>query len=264
MNMFLHELKAYRKSTFIWTISLCALTIFFLSMYPTFSKEAVEFQRLLQGFPEPVRKAFGFSGDISSFLNFYSYIFLYVVLCGAIQAMNLGISILSKEVREKTADFLFTKPVTRKQIITSKLFAAFTSIVITNIVYLITASIMVSIVKEHIYSIKIFNMISITLFFIQLVFMSLGIFIAVVVPKIKSVISVSLSAVFAFFIIGMFQGVIESEVMRYITPFKYFDTAYIIKNGQYEVSFIVLAVLVIMVTISASYYIYWKRDIQTV
>ncbi|WP_102399365.1 ABC transporter permease subunit [Haloimpatiens massiliensis] len=264
MNMFFYELKAYRKSTFIWICSLCALTIFFLSMFPTFSKEAVEFQKLLQGFPEPVRKAFGFSGDISSFLNFYSYIFLYIVLCGAIQAMNLGTSILSKEMREKTADFLLTKPVTRRQIVTSKLFAVVTSLVITNIIYFITASIMGAIVKENIYSIKIFSMISITLFFIQLIFMSLGILVAVVVPKIKSVISVSLSTVFGFFIIGMFQAVIESEAFRYITPFKYFDTAYIIKNGQYEVSFIILAVVVVIVTIAASYFIYCKRDIHTV
>ena len=114
MNMFLHELKAYRKSTIIWTCSLIALVVLFLSMFPTFSKEADAFKEIMEGFPEPVRKALGLSVDsMSSILGFYSYIFLYITLCGAIQAMNLGTSIVSKEVREKTADFLLTKPVTR-------------------------------------------------------------------------------------------------------------------------------------------------------
>ena len=71
-------------------------------------------KKYLKDYPEPVRKALGLSVDsISSILGFYSYIFLYITLCGAIQAMNLGTSIISKEVSEKTADFLLTKPVTR-------------------------------------------------------------------------------------------------------------------------------------------------------
>ena len=172
MNMFLHELKAYRKSTIIWTCSLIALVVLFLSMYPAFSKEVEAFKKLMEGFPEPVRKALGLSVDsMSSILGFYSYIFLYITLCGAIQAMNLGTSIVSKEVREKTADFLLTKPVTRTKIMTSKLLAALTCLVITNVAYLVVASIMASIVKTEDYSYKIFFMLSITLFFVQLMFL---------------------------------------------------------------------------------------------
>ncbi len=118
MNMFLHELKAYRKSTIVWTCALVAVSILFLSLFPSFSKDVAEFNKILESFPEGVRKALGISIDtISTFIGFYSYVFLYIVLCGSIQAMNLGVSILSKEVREKTADFLLTKPVTRMQVV---------------------------------------------------------------------------------------------------------------------------------------------------
>ena len=126
MNMFLHELKAYRKSTIIWTCSLVGLIIMFLPIFPVSQMILKEFKNLLEGYPEAVRKAFGLTLDsFSSILGFYSYIFVYVALCGSIQAMNLGLSIVSKEVSEKTADFLLTKPVTRKQILTAKLFATF-------------------------------------------------------------------------------------------------------------------------------------------
>jgi ABC-2 type transport system permease protein len=135
MNMYLHELRAYRKSTIIWTCSMIGLLVFFLSMFPAFSRDAEEFNRLIQGYPEEVRKAFGIGSNITSFFGFYTYIFFYIVLCGSIQAMNLGISIISKEVRQKTADFLLTKPVKRKQVVTSKLLAVLTALVLQNRVY---------------------------------------------------------------------------------------------------------------------------------
>lgn len=263
MNMFLHELKAYRKSTIIWTCSLAALVILFLLMFPAFSKDAAEAKKLLEGVPEGVRKAVGLSLDnFFSLLGFYSYVFAYIMLCGSIQAMNFGTSIVSKEVREKTADFLLTKPVSRTEIMTAKLLAVLTSLLITNVIYLIVAGIMASVVKTGPYSLKIFLMISVTLFFVQLIFMSLGVLVSVVVPKIKSVISVSLSTVFGFFIINMFDSVVGDKAIRYITPYKYFDSAYIIKNASYETSFVVVGIVFVIAAIGASYLVYAKKDIH--
>lgn len=263
MNMFFHELQAYRKSTIIWTCSMAALVILFLSMFPAFTKDVAEAQKMLEGSPEGIRKAIGISIDtFFTLLGFYSYIFAYIMLCGSVQAMNLGISIISKEVSDKTADFLLTKPVSRKEIMTAKLLAALTSLLITNLVYLIIAGLMASAVKHGPFSMKIFLMISVTLFFIQLIFMSLGVLISVVVPKIKSVISISLGTVFGFFIINMFDSVIGDKAIRYLTPYKYFDSAYIIKNASYETSFVITGILFVIAAVGASYLVYAKKDIQ--
>lgn len=265
MNMFLHELRAYRKSTIIWTCSLVALIILMLSMFPSFSKDVTEFKKLIEGYPEVVRKAIGLSIDnFTTLLGFYSFVFVYVLLCGSIQAMNLGTSIISKEVREKTADFLLTKPVTRIQIITSKLLAVITSLVITNVIYLVAASIMVSSLKTKAFNFKLFFMISITVFFTQLMFMSLGIIVSVVVSKIKNVLPISLGTVFGFFIISMISSTTGGSALRYITPFKYFDTAYIIKNSSYETTFIIIELVFIITTTFISYLIYSKKDIHAV
>jgi len=265
MNIYLHELKAYRKSTIIWSCSLVLLIILFLSMFPSFSKDATDVKKLLEGYPEAFRKAIGLSLDtLFTLLGFYSYLFVYVGLCGSIQAMNLGTSIISKEVREKTADFLLTKPVTRKTIMTAKLLAILTSLVITNVVYLISAIIMANVVKTEAFSLKIFIMISITLFFVQLMFMALGVIISVLFPKIKSVLPISLGTVFGFFMLGMLSTTTSTDIWRFLIPFKYYDTAYIIKNSSYETSFIIVEIVFIIVTIFASYLIYDKKDIHAV
>lgn len=265
MNMFLHELKAYRRSTLIWTSALVVLIILFLSMFPSISKEAEEFKKILEGFPEAIRMALGLSVEnIGSILGYYSYIFLYISLIGAIQAMNLGMSIVSKEVREKTADFLLTKPVTRTQIMTSKLLAAFSSLVITNMFYLVAATMMSSLVETREYNIKTFLLLSLTLFFLQLIFLALGIIVTVMLPKIKSILSITLGTVFAFFIMGALASTTGDQALRYLTPFKYFDFAYIVQNSSYESSFMVAAIGFIAITITASYYIYSKSDIHAI
>jgi len=265
MNMYLHELKSYSKSTMIWSCSMIGFMILFFSMFPAISNDAETFKKLLEAYPMAVRKALGISIDsFTSLLGFYSYVFSYILLCGSIQAMNLGTSIISKEVREKTADFLLTKPVTRAQILTAKLSAVFTSLVVTNVVYLISANIMAAVVKTKDYDMKIFLMISITLFFVQLMFLSLGVIVSVVVPKIKSVLPISLGTVFSFFIINMLGSVVGEEAIRYVTPFKYFETSYIIKNASYETNFIIIEIAFITAAVLASYFIYSKKDIHSV
>jgi ABC-2 type transport system permease protein len=234
-------------------------------MYPSFSSDAADVKKLLEGYPEALRKAIGLSlGSFFTILGFYSYIFTYVLLCGAIQAMNLGTSIISKEIREKTADFLLTKPVTRANIMTAKLLAVVTSLLITNVFYLAVAIIMTSAVKTEPFSLKLLIMISITLFYVQLMFMTLGILISVLIPKIKSVLPISLGTVFGLFMLGMLSSTVSDNISRFLIPFKYYDDAYIIKNSSFETSSIIVEILFISVAIFASYRIYAKKDIHAV
>lgn len=266
MNMFLHELKAYRKSTIIWTCSLVALVMLFLSIYPAIAKDAADFKKMLANYPPALIKSLGFAtlDSFFSLLGFYSVTLMYVLLCGSIQAMNLGTSIISKEVREKTADFLLTKPVNRVQIMTAKLLAVLISLVITNAIYIVAAGLMASAVQTQAFDYKIFFMISITVFFVQLMFMSLGFIVSVVFPKIKSVLPISLVTVFSFFILSMLSSTIGDTASRFLTPFKYFDLMYIIKNSAYEAPYMIVELLFIVITITASYIIYSKKDIHSV
>ena len=265
MNIFLHELKAYRKSTFIWTASLMAIVVFFLSLFPAIAKDYVEFSKVLEGYPEGVRKALGL--EIESFgnvLGFYSYVFIYISLCGAIQAMILGTSIISKEVREKTADFLLTKPVTRTKVMTSKIFAGVVSLAITNVFYLVATIMMAQYVKTADYSSKSIILLTVSLFITQLLFFGIGILISVVFPKIKAVLSISLAIVFGFFVVGMVVATDESNAKRFLSPFKYFEPKYIIAHSKFESNFLFASVGIILVSIIASYMIYKKRDIHAV
>jgi ABC-2 type transport system permease protein len=117
MNIFLQEIKEYRKSTIIWIGSISGIIILFMSMFPAFSKDVASLTRIFAGYPEAVKKILNLTAEsFASLLGFYSFILLYVILCGAIQAMNLGTSILSKEVSDKTADFQIGRASCRERV----------------------------------------------------------------------------------------------------------------------------------------------------
>ncbi len=259
MNMFLHELKSMRKSAAIWTISLIALSALFLSIYPNVAAEAEEFKKLLANYPPAIRAMLGINIDnIASLLGFYSMIFSFITLGGAIEGMNIGISILSRESRERTADFLLVKPVSRKSIVSAKLMAGLTTIVYTNIAFYVVTLLIANAVKTADYSNKLFFMINLTLLFLQIIFMAIGMIISVFFKKLKSVLPISLGVVVGLYMVGALN------FTRYISPFRYFDITYIINNAGYEASYLVTAAVIVVAAIISSYIIYIRKDIHAV
>ena len=263
MNIYFQELKSYRKSTVIWIFSLSLLTIVFLLMYPAFTKDVIASKKILANLPAAIREGLGISlNNFFTIYGFYAYIYIYVVLAGAIQACNLGVSIISKEESGKTADFLLTKPVSRFAVISNKLFAAFSLLLITNVIYVSISYIAAKIITNGDLSFRTFFLISATLFLVQLAFLALGLLFSVTLPRIKSVITISLPTVFTFFIIGTLGAILGNENVRYITPFKFYDSNYIISNGSFEIKFIAIESIFVVVAVIASYIIFIQKDIR--
>ena len=266
MNMFRYEMKSLRKSMIIWTLSMLCLAALYLTIYPSMAKDAEDFKELLGGYPAAIRSMLGINLDyIASLLGFYSMIFSFIILCGAIQAMNLGVSILSKEPRERTADFLLVKPVSRTAIVSAKLGAALTTVLLTNIIFISLSTLMANSAKTDNFSIKLFIMINLTMFFVQIIFIAIGMVVSVFFKRIKNVLPISIGFVFGFYMIGALLVTDSSDkVERILSPFKYFDNTYIIQNGNYEPFYLMLGAVIVVACIAVSYIVYNKKDIHAV
>jgi len=263
--LFLHELKQNRRTTIIWIISLTAVAALYMFIFPAFADAAETVNKIYQSFPPALRKAFGLNFDPEFALaSFYALVLGFTTLAAAIQAMNLGTASLSKEERGKTAEFLLSKPITRTNILTAKLAAAIVIIAITNTVFMAaTWAIMMFVSKVHL-SVGVFLLMSFTLLFVQIFFLALGFLISSSAKKIKSVLSVSLVTVFSFYIVGMLDAVLGAKTVRYLTPFKFFDLIYIYKHSAYEWPYPLIEILFVIVSISAGYYIYNRRNISSI
>jgi len=94
---------------------------------------------MLAKFPKELLIAFGMDNlNYATILGYISFYFLFIQLCLAIQAGNFGFGLVSIEENEMTADFLLTRPVSRMKILTSKILAAISSMLLTDLVFWIS------------------------------------------------------------------------------------------------------------------------------
>jgi len=261
MNIFMRELKAYRNATLIWILLLCTLVTVFLFMFPAFTKDVDASRAIMANFPVAMRDALDISlANFFTVYGFFAYIFTFATLAGAVQAMNLGVGIISKENSGKTVDFLLTKPISRFKVFISKLSASICLILITNIIFSLTSYIIANMVSTSGLDNKIFFLILLSFFLVQLLFLALGILFSVVIKKIKTPVAVTLPTVFGFFIIGMLGSIIGNDNIRYICPFKFYDLNFVIDNGSYEMNYLYIELVVVIVAIITSYLIYLRKD----
>lgn len=264
--IFKHELRVRRRSVIIWSSAFAAMILFFFSIFPVFADQAALLNEMMAKFPPELSAAFNLNVvDLSSLLGFYSFIFLFVQLCLAIQAGNYGFGLVSIEETELTADFLLTKPVSRMQVLNSKLLAALTSLTMTSLVIWVTSFIALTFFsggRTYDLPTLLLLLVSITIF--QLFFLGLGLVISLIVKRVRSVTPYSLGLGFGMYVLAAFSGVFGAVDLELLTPFKHLDPAYIVKHGSFDSSLVLLNLAVTLVALAVSYRMYLRRDIPAV
>jgi len=264
MNIFMQELKEKLKSSSVWAISVFLLTLMFMSFFQAFASNTEVINLVMENYPKEMLKAAGMSGvDLSTVTGYFTTTILFIQICLAIQASNYGLSILSIEERERTADFLMTKPVTRTKIFVAKSLAAFLTLTLTNVIVWGSTFLSIEIFKgEKAYDVNIIIKMLLPIVLFQLFFFGIGMLISVSLKKIKSILPFSMALSFGMYIISAFGAVFEQDKLSYITPFKYFDPNYLVINGNYETKMIYICIGVIIISLISSYYLYIKRNIH--
>jgi len=262
MNMYLKELKDYRKSLFFWTLAIIAFMLSAMSKYQGYAKSGTSINDVIDSMPAGLGAVLGFKGlDLQSAGDFFAMCVLYLSIMLGVHAVLLGSGIISKEETDKTIEFLFARPVSRDNIISAKLAAAFTAIVFLNIVTAITSVITVSAFDTGppVSSDIIFLMPSI--FFLQVWFMMIGITFAAVMRRPKRAGMFSASVLLATFVISAFVDISDRfSFLKYVTPFKYFDPKTIFAEHSYSLAYIAITIAAVILMLAASELAYKKRD----
>ena len=131
MTLFLHELRCGRLPLIIWTVAVSFLLAVSVLIYPEMKGEMEGMTDIFANMGS-FTDAFGMDQ-----LNFGEFMGYFAVECGnqlglggAMFAAILGASALSREERDKTAEFLLTHPVSRFRIVLCKYFALLLQVVI--------------------------------------------------------------------------------------------------------------------------------------
>ncbi len=266
MNLFLYELKKISKSWFLWGFFIGALQLLFMAFFPIMSKDAAVMDRILENYPEVMLKAFGMSGQttLASIMGYMGFAFVFVELCIAVQSAIYGFGFLSVEERERTADFLFTKPVSRLQIFVGKYSAHVLALMGTALV----AAVSVYVSFEWFGADKPYDqktyvalMSSIPLF--QLCFFHLGMLVTVLSRKIKSVLSYAMGASFGLYMLNAVRAIVGGSLLGWFSPFYYFEIARIVELGSWDMLRASMGLTFILLSLGISIPLYIRRNIPS-
>jgi ABC-2 type transport system permease protein len=264
-TIFRHELRAYLRSVITWSLSIVALTLVFTSLFSSFAQDAALLNTMMTKFPPALLAAFGLTGiDLATVLGYFSFVFLFVQICLAIQAANYGFSLVSIEEREWTADFLLAKPVGRRQIMTSKLLAALAALGITDVVVWISSIAFINLFRgSQTYDSTALLLLLASIAIFELFFVAVGLVISLLVKRVRSVTPYSMALAFGTYVLSAFGNMLGENVLEKLTPYRHFDPSYIIQHRAYNGPLVLIDVLVIIVSLVGSYWLYQRRDVAT-
>lgn len=265
MNIFFQEFKLKIKSVIIWSIAVAVVILIYQGAFSSLDADANLMQEMLAQFPDELLMAFGMDNiDLEPVLGFYGVAFTFAQICLAIQASNYGISMVSIEERELTADFLLAKPISRNKILTSKLLAAFLAMTITNASVWISSFAIIELVRGgQDYNSKALVLVLSSIVVFQLVFLTVGLLISLLAKRVRAVTPYSMALSFGMYVLTAFGGMLGDASLEIISPFTHFDPNYMIANVEYDYPLAAISVGAILVSIVASYVLYNRRNIAS-
>lgn len=261
MTIYIKELRQSIKSFLIWTCSIAFMILICILIFPEMKNEMDSMSNLFSnmgGFTA----AFGMDKlNFGELMGFYGIEIGNILgIGGGFFAALLGVSILAKEERERTAEFLLTHPVSRLSVVTQKLLSVITQIIIMNGFVVITSFISSKSIGENL-QIKEFILLHIAYLILQLEISCICFGISAFISH--GSIGIGLGLALGLYFMNLICNISErAKFLKYITPYAYADASNVIATSTIDMKLIMIGVLFSILGIVAAYIKYTQKDIS--
>ena len=261
MTLVRHELKQGKVSFMIWTTPIGIPLAICIFLFPEMKGQMDSVSNMFSSMGS-FTEAFGMDQ-----LNFGTLIGFYSVECGnvlglggAFYAALCAVGILSKEEKDKTAEFLLTHPVSRKKIITEKLIAVLIQITAMNII-INTISVGCIAAVGEVIPLKEISLLHLAYYLLQLELAGICFGISAFLHRGSVGIGLGIAAVMYF--LNLIANISETaEFLKYITPFGYCEGADIVSSGNLDGAKLAVGAVIGISGIVIAYLKYTKKDIR--
>lgn len=260
MILIKHELRQGRITLFTWTIGIAFMLAVCILIYPEMETQMSSVSTM---FAEMGSFSAAFGMDR---LNFGEFMGFFGVECGNILGLGgaffaalSGISILAKEEKEQTAEFLFTHPVSRKKILIEKLASLLLQIIILNLIVIAVTILSIYAIKEEpdTHSLALLFL-AYFLLQIELAFICFGL--SAFLSRSGSGIGLGIAALLYF--LNIISNLTEgASCLKYLTPFGYTESADILADKCLNAGYLSVGLAFAAVGICVGFYKYCRKDI---
>ena len=201
--------------------------------YGTVVENAVSIIPMMDAMPRIVKVIFGMDIlPIDTPLGYYVCMYLWYSMVAFAHAIVLGATIIAKEERDRTAEFIYTMPYSRKTIISGKIIAtAINVLCMTIFTFLCIILTLVSQMNgESIMPEILTTMIG--MFLHKCYALLLDCFFSSLFNYHRTAMSMAISFFALSFVLAtVIEFVGNMEFLNFLTPFRYFFAPYVVTNG---------------------------------
>ncbi len=260
MIMIRQELRQGRTALAVWTAAIGFLLAVCIFMYPEMKQEMDGINDIFSSMGS-FTEAFGMDrvsfGTLSGF---------YAVECGNILGLGgaffaslCAVTVLAKEEKEHTAEFLLTHPVRRSRIVADKLAAVLLEVIILNAVVYGIAAGSVLLIGETV-PWKEISLLHLTYFLLQIELAGICFGISAFLKR--SGIGIGIGIAVMMYFLNLIANISErAEFLKYITPFGYTEGADLVTDLALDAKLVLLGMAFAAAGVTAGFVKYCKKDI---
>lgn len=267
MTLYRHEMKRAWKSLLIWTAAIGGMLALDMLLFPMMKSMTGEMNAMMASMGEGMAQAFGLSSLVNLTVgNYYaSQISGVLGLGGGLFAALLGISALAKEERGGTAEFLLTHPISRAGVVTSKLAAVLTQVVVLNAGAFLLAVLSTLAVGEAVpWTLYLQLHLAHLLMTAQIACMCF----ALSALMRRGGVAIGLGLVFLMYFLNLVAELLAnrqktaSDILNALTPFGYSSGTEILARGGLQLLWTAVGMVLLAGGIVLAYLIYRRKDIR--
>lgn len=260
-TIFFEEVKRTRISMMIWSIFIGLIAYFGILEYPVLAPYTALMEETLSLIPKIAQLIFGvYNVSLTEPLGYYAVMYYWTGLIIFVHAIYIGASIISKESRDSTAEFIFTKPYKRSIIVWAKIFAGFVNILVVGAVATALSIMAVTPVINDFTAYRQIFICCVGMFLTQCVLMSLGLLCSAFFKTYKSGVMGAMLVLIASYALMFFVQYIEMPVFYFLSPLTFFEVSQVISSGL-RLTYIGLSVIVVAVCCYFTQHLYNKKEI---
>ncbi|MDO4275470.1 MAG: ABC transporter permease subunit [Eubacteriales bacterium] len=260
MTVFAHEIRRGRVAFWIWTGVIVFMMVMCMFLYPEMKTQMQSVNDLFAGMGS-FTAAFGMDkvsfGEVMGFYAIEGGNMLGIG--GGFFAAFLGIGMLAKEEKERTAEFLLSHPVTRTSVVFQKLLAVAVQIIVMNLIVIIGSVVSFKMIKEEL-PVTEFALLHIAFLVMQLEIACICFAVSAFLRRGSMGIGLGLAAVMYFLnIICNLSD--KAEALKYITPFAYAEASDIVADAAIDGTLMGLGIAYGVIGAAVAWWWYRRKDI---
>lgn len=249
------------RGTLVLTGLLVALAALDIAFFPSLEASGVDLDQYFESLPPAMQEAFGGVGlgTIEGFLVAEFYQFAWVLLLGMYLAYRGG-GLIAGDIERNRMDLLLATPISRRAVVLGKFLSLVPLVVLLNVAVPVVVYVGVLLIGESISAADL-AAVHLLSFPYLLACAALGILLSTLVSKADTGQRVGLGVVFAMYLIDSMTARTDFEWIGNLTLPRYYDTAPILTNGEYDLAgaTILLAVTALVLAVSAWWF--GRRDV---